>query len=172
MKALRIVKFQSQPGENILYRTSPDRKWYLYAWKVFSGLMGSVILTFVLFSILAHSTEGALAAFLPAWAASLLSNILYMGIVPLAAIIWVVEDMVSTYLGEFILTDQRVWVRGSPYAWSHSATPLEDIASLTWRRDAIFLRQKSTRKMQVHMVAEGKFIVKAYEEFTSQPKTP
>jgi hypothetical protein len=39
--------------------------------------------------------------------------------------------LTCTFIGEFILTNQRIWVRGSPYAWSQSATPLEEIASLT-----------------------------------------
>jgi hypothetical protein len=78
----------------------------------------------------------------------------------------------SIFIGEFILTDQHFWVRGSPYAWSQSATALEDIASLTWRRDAIFIRQKSARKIQVHMYSDGKLFVKAYEQFAGKSKTP
>jgi hypothetical protein len=83
---------------------------------------------------------------------------------------WVVEDVACVVIGEFILTNQRIWVRGSPYAWSQSATPLDEIASLTWRRDAIFIRHKSSRKIQVHMFSEGKLFVKAYEQFTGKLK--
>jgi alpha-glucosidase (family GH31 glycosyl hydrolase) len=82
----------------------------------------------------------------------------------------VAEDIASTYLGEFILTDQRVWVRGSPYAWNQSDTMLEDIASMTWRRDAIFMRTKSIRGLQVHMFPEGKQIVKTYAQLTGKNK--
>jgi hypothetical protein len=84
----------------------------------------------------------------------------------------VAEDLTCTFIGEFILTNQRIWVRGSPYAWSQSATPLEEIASLTWRRDAIFIKQKSTRKTQVHMISDGKLFVKAFEQFVGKSKTP
>ena len=51
-------------------------------------------------------------------------------------------------------------------------TPLDDIASLTWRRDAIFMKQKSTRKIQVHMFSEGKLFVKAYEQLVGKSKCP
>ena len=82
----------------------------------------------------------------------------------MAALAWVVEDIATTFFGEFILTNQRIWIQGSPYVWSHIEIPLGDIASLIWRRDAIFLRQKSTRKVQVHMFSDGKLFVKAYEQ--------
>ena len=168
---MSIVEFQSLPGESILYRTTPNRKWYVIAWKISSGVVGIAILTFILFALLAGPTESDFVSFLPAWAASLLAKFLYLGVVPLASAAWLAEDVACTFIGEFILTDQRIWVRGSPYAWNQSATPLEDIASLTWRRDAIFIKQKSTRKIQVHMVPDGKLFMKAYEQFTIKSKT-
>ncbi|HEX7541104.1 MAG TPA: hypothetical protein VF352_03155 [Anaerolineales bacterium] len=112
--------------------------------------MGITILTFIIFALLAGPTEAAFISFLPAWVA---------------------EDVACTFISGFILTDQRIWIRGSPYAWSQSATPLEDIASLTYRRDAIFIRQKSTRKIQVHMFSDGKLFVKACEQFAGKSKT-
>ncbi len=165
-----IVEFQTQPGESILFRTSPNRKWYVIAWKIGSGMVGITILTFIIYSLLANPTEAAFNSFLPAWVASLLTNALYLGLVPLAATAWVVEDVVCAFIGQIILTDQRVWVRGSPYAWTLGETTLDDIVSLTWRRDAIFIRQKSTRKIQVHMFPEGKLFVKAYEQFFGKTK--
>ena len=168
---MAIVEFQPQPGESILHRSTHNRKWYVFAWKIGSGVVGITILTFIIYALLAGSTESAFISFLPAWIASLLTKFLYLGIFPLAATAWVAEDVACTFIGEFILTDQRIWVRGSPYAWSQSATLLDDIVSLTWRRDAIFLRQKSTRKIQVHMFAEGKLIVKAYEQIIGKSKT-
>jgi alpha-glucosidase (family GH31 glycosyl hydrolase) len=99
-----------------------------------------------------------------------LSKILYLGLVPLTGLAWVAEDLASTYLGEFILTDQRICVRGSPYAWSQSNTKLEDIASMIWRRDTIFIRKKSVRRLQVHVFSEGKQIVRTYEQLTGKNK--
>ncbi|HEY5270627.1 MAG TPA: hypothetical protein VII97_09845 [Anaerolineales bacterium] len=153
---METVEFQPQPAESILYRNTPNRKWYVIAWKIGSGIMGITILTFIIFALFAGPTEGAFISFLPAWAASLLTKSLYLGLFLLATAAWVAEDVACTFIGEFILTNQRIWVRGSPYAWSQSATPLEDIASLTWRGDAIFIRQKSTQKIQVHMFSDGK----------------
>jgi hypothetical protein len=102
------------------------------AWKIGSGVVGITILTFLIFALLASPTESACISFLPAWAASLMTQSLYLGLVSLAAATWVAEDVACTFIGEFILTDQRIWVRGSPYAWSQSVTALVDIVSLTW----------------------------------------
>jgi|GEM_PF-1524774 len=167
-----IVEFHPQPGESILYRITTNRKWYVIAWKISSGVVGIIVLTFIIYGLFAGPTETAFITFLPAWAASLLTRSLYLGPVPLVAVAWVAEEVACTLTGEFILTDQRIWVRGSPYAWSQNAIPLEDIASLTWRRDAIFMKQKSSRKIQVHIFSEGKLFVKAYEQFTGKSKTP
>ncbi len=169
---MSIVEFQPQPGESILYRTTSNRKWYVIAWKIGSGVVGIPVLVSIIFSLLSGPTEGAFIYFLPAWAASLLTKSLYLGLFPLAAAAWIAEDVACIFIGEFILTDQRIWVRGSPYAWRQSGTPLEDIASLTWRRDAIFIKQKSTRRIQVHMFSDGKSFVKAYEQFVGKSKTP
>jgi hypothetical protein len=169
---MSIVLFQLQPGESILYRTTPSRKWYVIVWKIGIGITGIILFSFLIFALLADPTQGAIKSFLPAWAASLLVNFLYLVLVPLIATAWVANEVACIFIGEFILTDQRIWVRGSPYAWSQSSTPLDDISSLTWRRDAVFIKQKSTRKFQVHMFSEGKLFVKAYEQYSGKPGTP
>jgi hypothetical protein len=169
---MSIVEFQPHPGESILYQTTPNRKWYVIAWKISTGVVGITILTFLIKTLFAGPTADVFSSFLPAWATSLLTNSLYLGLFPLAEAVWVAEDVACTFIGEFILTDQRIWVRGSPYAWSQSTIPLEDIDSLTWRREAIFIRQKSKRKIQVHMFSDGKLFIKAYQQFIGKPKTP
>ena len=167
---MEIIQFQPRSGESILFRTVPNNTWYIIAWKIGSGIIGITLITFILFSMFGTPTEGAFSSFLPNLAASLLSKILYLGLVPLAGVAWVAEGIASTFTGEFILTDQRIWVRGSPYAWSQSDITLEDILTMTWRRDAVFIRQKSSRKIQVHMFPESKKFVKAYEQFTGKVK--
>jgi hypothetical protein len=159
-----ISKFQPLPGESILYHTTPNRKWYVIAWKIGSGVMGIIILTFIVFSIFAGSTQRAFSSFLPLWATSLLTNSLYLALFPLLMTAWVVEDVTGTFIGDLILTNQRIWVVGSPYAWNQKEIPLEDVASLTWRRDALFLKLKSSRKIQVHMFPDGKHLVQVYEQ--------
>jgi hypothetical protein len=168
---MQIVAFLPRPEENILYRTAPNHKWLVFIWKIVSGVVGITIFTFIIYSLLASPTENAFVSFLPSGAARGLTNILYLGLFPLAALAWVLEDVASTYIGEFILTDQRIWVRGSPYVWNQSETRLDDIVSLTWRRGAIFIKQKSTRKIQVHMFPDGKLCAKAYKEYIEQSKT-
>jgi hypothetical protein len=168
---MSTVNFMLRPAEEILFRTTPNRKWYIYAWKIISGIAGITVLTFIIFSLLAAPTEKAASSILPVETARAIVNILYLGLLPLAALAWVVEDSFSAYNGEFVLTDQRIWMHGSPYYWSQTETPLSDVASLTWRRDALFLRQRSTRKIQVHMFSEGKLLVKAYKQFMGKTKT-
>jgi hypothetical protein len=138
------------------------------AWKIVSGLVGISLLTFVGFILFFEPARGLLAGILPAQAAAVSAQFLCLGIVPVLITAWAAEDMARTFTGEFILTDQRLWVRGSPYAWSQSEIPLEDIASMIYRRDAVFLRQKSTRKLQVHMFSGAKAFVKAYEKLSAK----
>jgi len=164
------IPFKIHPGEAILYHITSNNKWYIIAWKIGSGIAGIALLAYIIYFLLGDPTQNAAASFLSAWLASALTKILYLGLVPLAGLAWMVEDIASTYLGEFILTDQRIWVRGSPYAWDQSDTPLEDIASVTWRRDAIFIRKKSRRGLQVHLFPEGKQVVKTFDQLTRKNK--
>ena len=157
--------FQLQPGETILYRSGPKRKWYAITWRIISSLLGITFFIFLLYILLSGPLEWVLRGFLPSPTASLLSQILLLGVVPLLVAAWIAEDSLSTFTCELVLTDRRLWVKASPYAWSQTEMPLGDIDSMTFRRDAIFLRQKSTRRMQVHMFPDGRLIVKAYEQF-------
>jgi len=162
--------FQLQAGEAILYQTRPHRTWFLLGWKILSNLLGMALLIGLLYILLSGPSAALLGKILPAGTANLLSQILFLGILPLLGLAWVIEDTISTCTSKFVLTDRRMWVKGSPYAWSQGETPLDDVASVTFRREGIFVHQKSTRKVQVHMFPEGKLIVKAYEEFIGKEK--
>lgn len=162
------IDFEEEPDEKILFHYTPNRKWYVIIWKIVTGGVGIAILIFVLYSLLASKTEGAFSSFLPTWIASLITNFIFLGLVPLAAVSWVIEDIASVFIGEFILTNQRIWIRGSPYAWSRCQILIDDILTMTWRRDAIFIRQKSTRKMQVHMISNGKEFVQTFQHFVGK----
>lgn len=161
---MKKVQFQPIPGENIHYRAEQAHDWYLIAWKIVVGLVGFTFLTFILFELLGAPAQHSLAAFLPGWVAEILTKFMFLGLLPAAGLAWIAEDVTSMFNGELILTDQRIWVRGSPYAWSQFETPLADITSVAWRRDAVFIRQKSTRKMHILIFGEGKYFVKAYNE--------
>jgi len=165
---MRLPSFEARSGETVLCQTRPNRKWYAVAWKIVSGLVGISLLTFVGFILFFEPVRGLLAGILPAEAAAVSAQLLCLGIVPVLISAWAAEDVARTYTGEFILTDQRLWVRGSPYAWSQSEIPLEDIASMIYRREAVFLRQKSSRKLQVHMFSGAKAFVKAYEKLSAR----
>ena len=162
---MQLPVFQPLQEENILYCTTANHKWYVIMWKIFSSILGIFILTFIIYSLLANPTEIFLSSFFPSSIAHGLTDTLYMGLIPLAGIAWAIEDIASVFIGEFILTDHRIWVRGSPYFWSQSETQMDDIVSLRWRRDALFIKQKSTRKIQVHMFSDAKSFAKAYEQF-------
>lgn len=163
-----IIDFQPQPGESILHRATSHQKWYVIVWKIGSGLVGIAFLTAILYSWLAGLVENIFISILPVSSASLLTKLLFLGLLPLAGTIWVAEDVACTLIGEFILTNQRIWVRGSPYPWSQSATPLENIVSMKSRRDAIFIRNKGTKKIQVLMLTDGDLFVKAYEQINKK----
>ncbi len=164
--------FELRPDENILYHATPNRKWYIIAWKIFSGIVVIGFLLTVVYAFAVEPTQKAFISFMPAWAAGLLTKILYLGLLPLAGGAWFAEDIACTLLGEYVLTNQRIWIRSSPYAWSQSSIPLDNISSLFWRRDAIFIKQKFTKKIQVHMISDGNLFVKTYEQYIGKSKLP
>jgi len=112
-----------------------------------------------------------LASFLPGQAAGLLSQILCLVIAPLLLLAGFAEDIAQTIRCEVVLTEKRLWIKASPYAWTPASDlPLGDIQSLTFRRDAIFIRLHSTGKLQVHMLPDSRAIAKAYDQFVKARK--
>ncbi len=161
--------FQLQPGESILFQARPNRKWYSVAWKIFFGLIEIVILTLFVAILLITPIDGFLTRFLPPILSDLFSRLLCLGLIPLIAALWVAEDIATTLIAEFILTDKRLWIKGSPYTWTNSEIPLDDIASMNFRRDSIFIRKKSTRKIQVHTLSNGKSLVETFDQCMKKP---
>jgi hypothetical protein len=168
---MQVIEFQSQPREDILYRTTSNHQWYVIIWKITSGAACITIFTFLINSLLAVPINSVLMSILPDWAASLVTKFLYLGLFPLSASAWITDDIAGAFTGEFILTNQRIWIRGSPHAWSQSETQQKDIASVTCRRDAIFIKLKSDKKIQVHMFADAKLFMLAFKRFIEKPKT-
>jgi len=71
------------------------------------------------------------------------SLVLFQGIVPILITAWFAEDTARIFTSELILTSQRIWTKGSPYAWSSAQEiPLTNIKSISARRDAIFIHLK------------------------------
>jgi hypothetical protein len=165
---MTALTFLQQPGETILYKTRPNRKWYAIAWKIIIGLAEILVTTFLFSALLQGVIERFLATILPSPTADLISRLICLGLVPLVVALWVVEDTASIFIAEYILTDRRLWIKGSPYTWSHIETPLDDISSMIFRRDAIFVRQKSSGKIQIHMLSDGKLFVKAFEKYKEE----
>ena len=123
-------EIQLQPGERICYRTHPNRKWYVIAWKVLIGAAGVFFFSILIMGLLAQSVVDLLSRFLPEATSFLITQILCLGLVPLLILAWVVEDIVQTFRGAFVLTDRRIWVRCSPYTWNRSEIPLDDISKI------------------------------------------
>jgi hypothetical protein len=161
------IKFQLNPDESILYHSSPPREWFALIWRI--GLEFIEVVILMLFSITALTILGSnlLASILPVNVAEVVSRLIFQAIAPLLVTAWFAEDTARILFSELILTDQRLWTRGFPYAWNPGREmPLSDVKSMSSRRDALFIHLKSTRKIQVHMLPDGKQIAKAFTQFT------
>ena|ERR1035437_1334872 len=158
--------FQLNPNETILFCSQPSRQWYVLAGRIGVEILEVVIFIFLSFVSLSDVGKSLLATFLPAGLADGLSRVIFQGVVPILIIAWFSEDTARIFMSELILTSQRIWTKGSPYAWTREReTPLADIQSLAARREAVFMRLKSSRKVQVLMFPHGKQIVEAYTQF-------
>lgn len=158
--------FQLNPNKSILFRSQPSRQWYALAGRI--GIEILEVGIFILLSFISLTSVGKvlLTSFLPSGLADGLSRVIFEGVVPILIVAWFAEDTARIFTSELILTSQRIWTKGSPYAWtSENETPLAEIQSLAARRDAVFMRLKSTRKVQVLMFPHGKQIVEAYTQF-------
>jgi len=174
MKKLDLMKklpaFEISAGEKILYETLERRPWYSTAWKIAGAFITIVMLTVISWFLFSVWINGLLQNLLSPTTASVLTKVLCLGLVPLLVTAWAAEDVARLFTGKFVMTDQRLWVRGSPYAWNVTETPLNEIESLVFRRDALFIRLKSSRKLLVHMLPDGKLLAKVYKEFTTKTK--
>ena len=158
--------FQLNPDESILFRSRPSRQWFTLAGRIGIEILEVVIFTLVSFISFTNIGKTILATFLPTDLADGLSGVIFQGIVPILIIAWFAEDTARIFTSELILTSQRIWTRGSPYAWtSERETLLTDIQSLATRREAVFMRLKSTKKVQTLMFPHSKQIVDAYTQF-------
>jgi hypothetical protein len=162
--------FELQAGENILYQTTGHPSWYTIAWKIFSGLITIAVLALISWFVLSGPVNSLLAKVIPSAASSVVAQILCLGLIPLIVIAWVAQDIASTIIGKFVLTDKRLWVRGSPYAWNITETQLDEIESLTYRRDAVFIRLKASKRILVHMLPDGKLLAKVYQDHFGKPR--
>jgi len=161
--------FQLNPGESILYRSRPSQQWYMLAWRIGIGIIEVFI--FIILSLISFTGIGKtiLVTFLPLGLADGLSRVIFQGIVPILITAWFAEDTARIFTSELILTSQRIWTKGSPYAWSSAQEiPLTNIKSLSARRDAIFIHLKNTKKVEVLVFPNGKQIVDAYTQFTEK----
>jgi hypothetical protein len=150
-------EFEIHPGETILFRARPNRKWPLVAWKIFCGLL---ILPMAAFTLLAIGSR---------WATWLLT--LAVALTSLLLLGYFVEDVARLFTGDCLLTDQRFWSKGYPYAWSRAKEiPVAEIESMTYRRDALFLRLKTSRKLQVYILADGKLLSQAFLQVSGKDR--
>ena len=158
--------FQPNPDESILYRSRPSHQWYMLAWRIGIGIIEVFI--FILLSLISFTNIGKtiLATFLPLSLADGLSRVIFQGIVPILITAWFAEDTARIFTSELILTSQRIWTKGSPYAWSSGQEiPLINIKSISARRDAIFIHLKNTKKVEVLVFPNGKQIVETFTQF-------
>ena len=161
--------FQLKPGETILYRSIHSWKWYALTGRIGLEVLEVAIFMLISFTALTSLSVGLLGRFLPVSLADTLSRIIFQGIAPLVILAWLIEDITRIFTGALILTDQRVWTKGFPYAWIRSReTSLEDVKFMVSHRDALFIHLRSTKKPQVHILSDSKQIVKAYTQFSGR----
>lgn len=110
--------FHLNPNESILFRSQPSRQWYKLGGRIGVEILEVVIFIFLSFITLTGVGKFILATFLPTGLADGLSQVIFQGIVPILIIAWFAEDTARIFTGELILTSQRIWTRGSPYAWT------------------------------------------------------
>jgi hypothetical protein len=164
--------FQLNPDESILFRSRPSHDWFSLVGRIGIGILEVII--FLLLSLISFTNLGKtiLATFLPASFSEWLSQAIFQGILPILITAWFAEDTARIFTSELILTSQRIWTNGSPYAWSSGKeTLLTNIQSFSARRDGVFIRLKNTKKVQALMFPNGKQIVEAYNHFTGKPGT-
>jgi hypothetical protein len=164
--------FQLNPDESILFRSRPSHEWFSLVGRIGIGILEVII--FMLLSFISFTNLGktVLATFLPANFSEWLSRALFQGILPILIITWFAEDTARIFTSEFILTSQRIWTKGSPYAWSSGKEiPFSNIQSISTRRDGVFIRLKNTKKVQTLIFPNGKKIVEAYDHFTGKTGT-
>jgi len=161
--------FQLNTDESILIRSRPTRQWYMLAWRIGVGILEVAIFMLLSFISFTNIADALLRTFLPLTLADGLSRVIFQGMVPILITAWFAEDTARVFTSELILTNQRIWTKGSPYAWTSAReTPLADIQSMSARRDAVFMHLKSTRKVQVHAFPNGKQIVQTYTQLTEK----
>jgi hypothetical protein len=164
--------FVRRSGETILARYDSRPAWYAIAWKCLSGLVIIILPSAAAFLLFYALLWGWLIGFLSEGFASFIAGFLFFAIVPLLLTAWVVEDLVRFLTGGYVLTDQRFWVKASPWAWSQEEIPLEDIKAMVHRHEAVFIRRRSKKNPQVCMLAGGKELVRVFNEQVSARKTP
>ena len=161
-----VTPFQLNPDETILVCSRPSRQWYMLAWRIGAGILEVVIFLLLSFISLTNIARVLLGIMLPATLADGLSRVIFQGIVPILIAAWFAEDTARIFTSELILTSQRIWSKGSPYAWSSAQEiPLTNIKSLSARRDAIFIHLKNTKKVDALVFPNGKQIVDAFTQF-------
>ena len=163
MIPMKTVSFELLAGEKEVYRSTPPRVWLAVAWKLIIGILTGAVMTYLLFTVLSPWMSRLLASVVSDASGELMTNILFLGLVPLLAAGWVADDVASVFTAACILTNQRLWVHGSPHAWSHEEIPIQDIAALSFRKGALFIRRRSIRKIQVFMFPDARQLHDAYE---------
>jgi hypothetical protein len=161
---MKLPELETRSGETILCQLHPNRSWYALAWRIIGWLLLIALLTFFSYSYFYQPLAAFLSGLLTPKFALVCVQVLCLGVVPLFITAWAVEDVACMFTGNFILTDQRLYMRGLPFAWSRGEIPLEDIASMTSRKDAVFIRQKSVSRLRVLMVSDGKLLVNAFDK--------
>lgn len=141
---MSAANLQLQGDEQIICKTHPPRVWHnavgitvvmLFICSVFLDVYIFVgTQAFEFFSIL-----------FPREIADLLTQFLFLGVIPLILLFIWVNHIVQMFTTEAVLTNQRILIRGYPRFWSRQEIKLNDVAEVTGRQGWVIITSKSQK---------------------------
>jgi hypothetical protein len=87
-------------------------------WRIGIGIIEVFVFMLLSFSCFPDIAKRLLGTFLPPGLADGLSRVIFQGIVPILITAWFAEEPARIFTSELILTSQRIWTKGWPYAWT------------------------------------------------------
>jgi len=138
------TNLQLQGDEQIICQTYPPRAWY----KVVGITVGMLFICIMFLDVYIFAGTQALeffGIFFPTGTAALLTQFLFLGIIPLILLFIWVNRIVQMFTTEAVLTNQRILIKGYPRFWSRQEVKLDDVTEVTGRQGWVIITSKSQK---------------------------